>query len=572
VSAPATKPAAKPATFDWSYDGGVLDAPLLAPSDPWAQALAEVFGDTSPTLAPEDLANGVLEPAPRMPLRQFVEQAWPILEPESLFIPNWHIDAICAHLEAVIDGRIRRLVINVPPGFMKSLLVCVFWPAWIWTFRPGWRGIFSSYAGDLAIRDSVKCRTLIESEWYKGTFAPSWQLASDQNVKSYFQNTRMGFRLSLSVGGKGTGFRGHCVVVDDPLNVKDAFSDLALDEAVRWWDKTMSTRLSDQRTGARVVVMQRLHEKDLSGHVLRRGGYDHLCIPMEFEPTRRCVTSIGFQDPRTEEGDLAFPELFPASVVEELKTDLGSDGAAGQLQQRPTAAEGGIFKRTWWKRYDAIPPVFRELAFSLDCTFKDTDGTDYVCGGVWGRINADLYLLDFLCARLDFVATLAFLREIHAKWPHVFAKLVEDKANGPAVISALQREIPGLIAVDPEGGKVVRARAASPIVESGNVWLPNNEHAQRIAREWLAVAEKPGSWLPAKYVRPKLVRNDYLGEMVEWVSEYIDQHAVFPAGVNDDQVDMTSQVIIRLYKKPGTKKSQGQTSRSSAASAIAEMG
>jgi hypothetical protein len=239
-----------PRRVDWSYDGGVLDAPLLAPSDPWAQALAEVFGDTSPTLAPEDLANGVLEPAPRMPLRQFVEQAWPILEPEALFIPNWHVDAICAHLEAVIDGRIRRLVINVPPGFMKSLLVCVFWPAWVWTFRPGWRGIFSSYAGDLAIRDSVKCRALIESEWYRGTFAPSWQLSSDQNVKSYFQNTRMGFRLSLSVGGKGTGFRGHCVVVDDPLNVRDGFSDLALDEVVRWWDKTMSTRQRPARRRA----------------------------------------------------------------------------------------------------------------------------------------------------------------------------------------------------------------------------------------------------------------------------------------------------------------------------------
>jgi predicted phage terminase large subunit-like protein len=301
--------------------------------------------------------------------------------------------------------------------------------------------------------------------------------------------------------------------------------------------------------------MQRLHEKDLSRPRAppRRLRASLRADGVRGEAPRHDVDRLAGSADRGRRARV--PGALPRYVVEELKTDLGSDGAAGQLQQRPTAAEGGIFKRTWWKYYAIVPPVIHELAFSLDCSFKDTDGTDYVCGGVWGRTCSPIcYLIDFLRARLDFVATLAFLREIHKKWPNVFAKLIEDKANGPAVIAALQREIPGIIAIEPEGGKVVRARAASPIVEAGNVWLPDPANAQRIAREWLAVAERSGSWLPAKYVQAKLVHNDYLGEMGEWVSEYVEEHAVFDAGVYDDQVDMTTQVIIRLYKKPGERK------------------
>src|SRR5258707_11615896 len=237
-------------------------------------------------------------------LNKFVRAAWPIVEPSTVLKWNWHIDAISEHLEAVTNKQIQRLVINIPPGHMKSLIVSVFWPAWVWITKPEWKGLFSSYASELAIRDSVKCRTIIESDWYRQGFQNGWNLSADQNRKDFFQNTKQGFRISLSVGGKGTGFRGDAVIVDDPLNAADATSKAIRDSTIAWWDQTMSSRLNDQATGARVIIMQRLHEDDLTGHVLLTGGWEHLCLPSEFEPKRKSVTSLGVADKRDKDKDL----------------------------------------------------------------------------------------------------------------------------------------------------------------------------------------------------------------------------------------------------------------------------
>lgn len=423
---------------------------------------------------------------------------------------------------------------------MKSLVVSVFWPAWMWLLKPTWRAIFSSYAMDLAVRDSVRCRDLIESDWYQATFRPGWRLSSSQNAKSWFVNTAGGSRFSTSVGSRGTGFRGDCVVVDDPLNASDAHSQLAREGSVRWWNKTMSSRLNDPRTGSRVIVGQRLHEEDLTGHALARGGYEHLCLMTEFEPERRSTTSIGWTDPRSERGELLFPTLFTAEVVADAKIDLGADGFAGQHQQRPAAAEGSIFKRRWWRFWlpkgVTAPPVtvllddgtlfecetvvlpdqFDEVAQSWDMTFKDTSGSDFVCGGVWGKLKAERYLLDAVHDRLSFTATCTALEKTHTAWPHARRILVEDKANGPAVISALKSTIPGLVPIEPEGGKIARANAVSPLVEAGNVILPH----------------------------PKLMK---------WVDGMISELSDFPFGAHDDWVDMTTQILnYWAAKKPGS--------------------
>ena len=461
----------------------------------------------------------------------FIRQAWPVVEPARALIPAWHVDAIAEHLQAISEGRIQRLLINVPPGHAKSLVVGVLWPAWQWIRSEQgsqWRGLFASYDGGLATRDSVRCRMLIESQWYRETFRPAWKLSSDQNLKSYFENTRSGFRISLSVGGRCTGFRGDAIVVDDPLNASDQYSEAARRDSIFWWDTVMSSRLNDLETGSKVIIMQRLHEGDLSGHVLAQGNYEHLCLPSEFEPERRAVTSIGWRDPRAEPGEILFPALYPRSVLEQAKKDLGAGGYAGQHQQRPSPAAGGVLQRHWWRYWKprgvALPPVpmrlpdgstceieavdlperFDTVIQSWDCAFKDLKTSDFVVGQVQARLGSSRHLLDQVRGRLDMPRTAQAIRAMSVKYPQAGAKLVEDKANGPAVVQSLKHEITGLMEVSPEGGKMSRAAAVSPEVEAGNWYLPHPSIAS-------------------------------------WVQDFVEECACFPNGAHDDQVDAWSQ-------------------------------
>ena len=468
----------------------------------------------------------------RRKLREFVEQGWHVLEPSAPFLPNLALNAICEHLQAVSEGRIGDLVINVPPGTAKSLLTAVFWPAWVWIDHPETRWIFASYNSALATRDSVKCRTLIESAWYRERWGDRFELRDDQNEKRKFETDRTGYRVIATIGA-GTGERGDYVVMDDPHSVDGAESESERRSAVDWWTGTMSTRLNSFATGHRVVIAQRLHEADLSGELLEKGGYELLRLPEEFEPENRCTTSIGWQDPRTEPGELLWPEHRTPEHLAKLKVQLGSYRYAGQYQQSPRPASGNIFKNHWWRYWQPaganLPPIsvrdeegnglqvwpvdlpehFDEVVLSWDMTFKDTKSSDRVAGGVWAAKGAARFLLDQVCARLDFPKTVEAVRTQAEKWPDAHRKLVEDKANGPAVIAMLQGELSGLIAVNPEGGKVARAHAVSAVVEAGNVFLPH----PRIA---------------------------------PWVDGYLAELSVFPNGRHDDQVDQTTQALNRL--------------------------
>jgi predicted phage terminase large subunit-like protein len=441
-------------------------------------------------------------------LREFVRQAWPVVAPATEFVSGWHLDAICEHLEAVTRGQIHRLLISVPPRHMKSLAVSVFWPCWEWITHPERRWLFCSYAAGLAIRDSLKCRRMVESPWYRRRWGDRFVLTSDQNEKSRFENDKAGYRIAIGVGGAATGEGGDRVVVDDPHNVREAESEIVRQSVLDWWDQVMSTRLNDPKRGAMVIVMQRVHENDLAGHVLQQGGYEELKLPAEYEGSQQ-VTSIGWRDPRTEPGELLWPERFGQEEVEALKRTMGSYAAAGQLQQRPAPAAGGILKRHWWKFYREAPRPFSEVIQSWDCAFKDTRTSDFVVGQVWGRHGADKYLLDQVRGRMDCPATIQAVKRLSEKWPQAQAKLVEDKANGPAVIATLKHEIVGLIAVNPEGGKEVRAHAVSPQIEAGNVYLPDPTIAP-------------------------------------WIGGFIDECAAFPNGAYDDQVDAMSQALVRL--------------------------
>lgn len=225
---------------------------------------------------------------PEMTLHEFTRESWDIVEPTTPYIDNWHIGAVTEHLTAATYGEIRKLVINIPPGFMKSLLACVFWFAWTWTFRPSSRWLYTAYAETLATRDSVRCRNLIRSPWYQERWGNRFAMRGDQNLKTYYENDRTGYRIAAGVGGLGTGFRGDFVIVDDPHKVKEAESDVQREEVNRWWLETMSTRVNDPRSSVHVVIMQRLHDEDLTGTILEKElGYTHLCYDRETEVLTR---------------------------------------------------------------------------------------------------------------------------------------------------------------------------------------------------------------------------------------------------------------------------------------------
>ena len=373
------------------------------------------------------------------------------------------------------------------------LLTAVFWPAWVWIDHPEARWLFSSYREPLATRDSVKCRRLIESDWYQQRWGDRYQLSGDQNQKNRFENTSTGYRVVVPMSA-GTGERGDYVVVDDPHSVDQAASDTERHAAVEWWNGSMATRLNDLSSGHKVVIMQRLHESDLTGDLLAKGGYDLLCLPAEFEPERRCATSIGWSDPRQEGGELLWPDKVSRADLDDLKTTLGSYRYAAQYQQRPAPAEGGVFKRSWWRywrpAHRELPPVqvrmadgtvesiaavslperFDEMVQSWDLAFKDLETSDYVVGQVWAARGADRFLLDQRRARMDMPRTVEAIRGMSEQWPRAAAKLVEDRANGPAVIATLKHDIAGLIAVNALTQALNRLQGASraiyPVLES----------------------------------------------------------------------------------------------------------
>jgi predicted phage terminase large subunit-like protein len=293
----------------------------------------------------------------------------------------------------------------------------------------------------------------------------------------------------------------------------------------------MSTRLNQPRSGAMVIVMQRLHEADLTGHLVEQGGFAHLCLPAEYEPSHPFVWP---EDPRIEEGELLWPERIDADSLAQIKRALGSYGSAGQLQQCPAPAEGAILKRRWWRWWPGRveeAPRFNQIIQSWDMAFTDTDGSDFVVGQVWGQLGADKYLIHQVRARMEFTETVQAVKDltawVEARYPRhrSHLKLVEDKANGPAVISSLRRQVPGLAPVDPKGDKVARARAVAPEVEAGNVHLPG-----------MADAEGTG-YDPT--------------QTPDWVRALVEECASFPNAAHDDQVDALSQALMRLAGTTG---------------------
>jgi len=417
------------------------------------------------------------------------------------------MQAICEHLEAVSRGDIERLLINVPPGCCKSLLVSVYWPAWEWVNNPELQVVAASGTPTVVTRDALRMRDVVESAWYRETFRPTWGMDRGQNEKTHFLNTEKGSRQSISTMQKIIGLRGDRILVDDPTDARIARdSPHLLARHAEWFDDSLGDRTN---IGARfVVIMQRLHEADLSGHILARGGWVHLCLPAEFEPDRRCVTPI-FTDPRTKPGELLAPKVLSKAKLAEIKKKKGPDRYLTQYQQQPTAPDGSVFRREHIKRWVELPDEFDLVIASFDSTFKKTKDSHYVVGQVWGKKGPDIYMFPyFFRERTGVTGHIEAIREAKRQYPEIRAILVEGTGNGPAVVATLSREISGVIGVElPKDSKLGRAHAVTPLFAAGNVYLPP-------------------------------------GELYSWVDYvYLPELLGFPRARFDDQVDATTQAL-----------------------------
>ena len=490
-------------------------------------------------------------------LLDFIGASWRVIEPMA-FKRNWHIEAICDHLEACANWQIDRLLINIPPRHMKSLSANVFFPAWVWAQDPNpendpgylfsirrdsWKGpgvkfMHLSYESTLSTRDGVKCRQIITSPLYQRLWGHRFQLRDDQNQKTRFDNLRGGHRLSTSEGGVITGEGADIIIFDDPHNVRDigGSSNLARETTLRFWDEALPSRLNDQEHGVFIVIMQRVHERDLSGHILANElGWTHLCLPAVYEtkhpfPIRTTVkhkaTGETWTDPRRE-GEVLWPEKFPLEALQRIAKDqsMTSHVAAGQLQQRPTAAEGGLFKRDWFThtleiddRYAFAEARNLQLVRAWDLAWtEEASGSapDYSVGVLMGR-DPELHILYVLDVVRGRWSPADLQREI----------LTTAKIDGYACSIRIPR--------DPGAGKFVAAYMAQQL--QGYAVSIEPEHTSKAQRAAPLAAQAENRFLV-------LLK-------AGWNKAFVEELCAFPNGSNDDQVDAAAAAFRAIVRRP----------------------
>jgi predicted phage terminase large subunit-like protein len=479
-------------------------------------------------------------------LYEFVKQSWHVVEPGIPFMESWHIEEICEHLEAVSAGEIHRLLINIPPRHSKSTIVSVMWPAWEWITDPAQKFLCASYSGTLSTRDNLKTRRLLQSPWYQERWGHMFKFAGDQNAKQRFENDKTGYRLATSVGGTATGEGGSRLILDDPHGAQAAQSEAMRESDLEWFDMVWSTRLNNPKTDAMVTVMQRLHERDISGHILNDiKGWEHICIPAEYDGKRR-KTILGEYDPRTKKGDLICPDRFGVKEITMLKQLLGTYGTAGQLQQDPAPVSGGILKTKHfglWSADDGLPP-FEYILQSYDCAFTEKTTGDPTACTVWAIFTHEGLHNAMLIDAWDEHLSYPDLRAKAIKdWgteyggmskesPHSRARrpdriLVEAKASGQSLLQDLRLAKVPAVGYNPDrADKISRAHQAAPTLELGLLWIPESKKNR--------------------------------GQPVSWAAAFLKQLAKFPVAEHDDYVDTFTQAIIyfkndRWFELPEAK-------------------
>ena len=450
----------------------------------------------------------------RRSLAEFIRQSWSQIQPERL-LWNWHLDAMSEALEAVAKGQIRKLLMNVPPGCMKSLDTSSFFPAWVWIEQAEKKFLTSTYGKQLSLKNATFHRDLMTSRWYKSRFDTRLSGGSTQ-AAGLFKTTKGGFRFATSVEGSATGEHADIIICDDLIKARDAegraaITMTAIESANEHRFKTLITRRANPETTAFVTIMQRLHEKDPAQRCIDDG--DHVCLilPMEYDPARKCTVEVPgfhFEDPRTEKGELLWPERFSAETVQEIRKSLGPISAAAQLDQDPTSAGGAIFKRHWFEKTYPKPPESGHRILVVDCSFKDADSNDPTNIQAWVSEGGRRYLLDEIQGHWDIkrvcskILLMAGRHKVHTTY-------VEDKANGSAVVQILQSKI--------KQGKI-------------RAWNPGRSSKEERASSVAMVVED----------------DCFYPEGAPFMEDHIKEHVKFPRGRHDDRVDCTSMALLIL--------------------------
>ena len=471
---------------------------------------------TSPLPTTTDLEREIARrAADRLPL--YTRVAWPHVEPGA-FRSGWHIDAIGEHLMAVSSGEIRRIIVNLPPRHGKSLSCNVFWPSWDWIENPGRSFLFCSYRAGLSIRDQRKAKTLIKSDWHQRNFKVRVDPGNDTRTR--WGTTAGGERMVSSVNGaSSTGEGADIIVPDDPISADQARSPVQRQNVIDWWEETIKSRLNDPKTGAFVVIMQRFHEADLTGHILAsETGWDHLVLPARYEPDHPFPirSSIGFRDPRTAPGELLSPGRFGDEELNRIATP-GSFADAGQLQQRPIPRQGGLFRREWFVTIPAAPAGVEWVrAWDLAATADPTAA--YTAGVLLGRapdgrfVIGDVARIQGTPAEAERIAVNTASQDA-AELVDIRGSIPRDPGqSGKWQVAYLLRKLAAFnYSASPESGdKESRAAPLAAQAEVGNVLI---------------------------------VRGD-------WNKAFLDEAELFPKGKFKDQIDAASRAFGELVGGP----------------------
>jgi predicted phage terminase large subunit-like protein len=453
----------------------------------------------------------------RNDLSAFIEGSFYQLNPDSQFLRNWHIEVIASELERCLRGETTRLIICVPPRSLKSHCASVAFPAWLLGHKPSAQIICASYGQDLANKLALDCRTLINSDWYGRIFAT--RLSDQRQAVSEFMTEAQGFRMATSVGGVLTGRGGDFIIIDDPLKPEEAVSETQRNAVNDWYEHTLYSRLNDKRTGCIIIIMQRLHEDDLVGHLLRQGGWKVLKFPaiaVEDE-THTIQNCCGARPVHRPAGQALHPERESLDLLENIRRTLGEYNFSGQYQQEPAPLGGGMVKLAWFKTYKVgeEPGKFDLVFQSWDTAVKATQLSDYSVCTTWGMKGKNLFLVHVHRRRMEYPELKRAVRELKERFKAATV-LIEDKSSGAQLIQELIHEgLHGVTRYDPKMEKIMRMHSVTSTIENGFVYLP---------------------------------------DQADWLDEYRHELATFPKGKYDDQCDSTSQALD--WAKTGSEADQ----------------
>ncbi len=423
----------------------------------------------------------------------------------SVYQHNWHHELIASYLIEMLNGNKKRLIINLPPRSLKSFLISVALPAWILGRNPEAQIICVSYSNELAEKHARDCKALMGTGFYKRLF-PNTYLSKDKNSANEFATTKGGFRLCTSPSGTLTGRGADFIIIDDPIKSEDAYSETTRNSVNGWFDNTLFSRLNSKENGKIIVVMQRLHEDDLTGYLTEKGGWEVLSLPAEFEEDAEFEIKdiFGSRKVSIKAGYILHSQRESKETLAEIRKTMGSYSYSSQYQQKPMPAGGGMIKREWFKTYGKLPMGNPEIVLSLDTACKTGELNDYSVCMVFHKYKEEYYLVYVWRKKVDYPDLKKNLKSLVNTY-NPSAILVEDRASGTQLIQDIRKEIKqSVIAINPESDKISRMSIQSAKIEAGKVYIP---------------------------------------EDAAWMSDFMHEILHFPNGKHDDQIDALSQYL-----------------------------